>query len=316
MKKWSAQAPSNIALIKYMGKDDYELNLPSNSSISYTLDQLTTTVEISLIRSHEDQWEPLGSDKLSEKGIERFLNHFKTLKDFYQVKDHFLIKSKNNFPRDCGLASSASSFAALTKTADITFRDLGYENGSRFATYQLSRLGSGSSCRSFFSPWAIWKKTEVFPIEFPFKNLKHRLVTIDTMPKNVSSREAHQRIQNSLMFPDRKVRAEKRLDQLVDAMKGQNWSEVYQICWNEFWDMHALFETSMPPFRYITPKAFEALQMLHNFWEKNGDGPIVTMDAGPNIHLLFREDQDEVIDRIEKFLPLSKYGDLPTANGV
>lgn len=304
MKKWSAQAPSNIALIKYMGKDDYELNIPSNSSISYTLDHLTTTVEISLIRDHEDRWEPIpGSRKLSQSGIQRYLDHFKMLKDFYQVKDHFLIRSANNFPSDCGLASSASSFAALTKGADIAFSDLGYKNGSQFPVYQLSRMGSGSSCRSFFAPWAVWKKTEVFQMEFPFKNLKHKLIPIDIAPKTISSREAHQRIQNSLLFQDRKPRAEKRLDQLVDALKETNWARAYQICWNEFWDMHAMFETTQPPFRYITPKAFEALQMIYNFWEKNGDGPIVTMDAGPNIHLLFREDQDEIISRVEKFLP-------------
>ena len=35
--EWFAKAPSNIALIKYMGKKDAELNLPMNSSLSYTL---------------------------------------------------------------------------------------------------------------------------------------------------------------------------------------------------------------------------------------------------------------------------------------
>ena len=38
--------------------------------------------------------------------------------------------------------------------------------------------------------------------------------------------------------------------------------------------------------------------MLENFWHKNKDGPIITMDAGPNIHLLFRQDQKKMCDEI------------------
>ena len=44
--RWYASAPSNIALIKYMGKTDYNGNKPTNSSLSYTLTHLNTHVEI------------------------------------------------------------------------------------------------------------------------------------------------------------------------------------------------------------------------------------------------------------------------------
>ncbi len=36
----------------------------------------------------------------------------------------------------------------------------------------------------------------------------------------------------------------------------------------------------------MTQKSNEALQALQALWQREGDGPIVTMDAGPNIHLL------------------------------
>ena len=29
-------------------------------------------------------------------------------------------------------------------------------------------------------------------------------------------------------------------------------------------------------------------RLLQKFWHKHGNGPIVTMDAGPNIHLLYQ----------------------------
>ena len=46
---WLAQAPSNIALIKYMGKKDENSNLPDNSSLSYTLNNLLSTVKLEVI---------------------------------------------------------------------------------------------------------------------------------------------------------------------------------------------------------------------------------------------------------------------------
>ena len=54
---WFAEAPSNIALIKYMGKDTG--NIPSNSSLSFTLDKLISRVEISEIDGNEDKFQTL-----------------------------------------------------------------------------------------------------------------------------------------------------------------------------------------------------------------------------------------------------------------
>jgi diphosphomevalonate decarboxylase len=44
----------------------------------------------------------------------------------------------------------------------------------------------------------------------------------------------------------------------------------------------------------MTEETTAVLDILQDLWRKKGDGPIVTMDAGPNIHLLYRSDQEEV----------------------
>ncbi len=46
MKCMTARAPSNIALIKYMGKKPESGNIAENASVSLTLDSLCTWVEI------------------------------------------------------------------------------------------------------------------------------------------------------------------------------------------------------------------------------------------------------------------------------
>lgn len=43
---WLAHAPANIALIKYMGKKDENANSPDNPSLSYTLNNLISTVRL------------------------------------------------------------------------------------------------------------------------------------------------------------------------------------------------------------------------------------------------------------------------------
>jgi len=303
-RKWSAQAPSNIALIKYMGKTGTGPNRPTNSSLSYTLTHLKSLVELEVRPSGDDAWEPLLADpegrtlppvELSEKGRERFLAHLKRIKAEYGFEGSFVVRSANDFPSDCGLASSASSFAALTMAAlkavcELTGRDL----PSAEAAAELSRKGSGSSCRSFFAPWAFWSTDGGVRAveEIKVRDLLHQVIAVDDRKKLVSSSEAHTRVASSLLFEGRPERAERRAKALIDALGTKfDWREAFEITWAEFWDMHALFETSVPSFGYMTAASREVLDWVRNaLWRKNGDGPIVTMDAGPNIHLLYRND--------------------------
>ena len=148
---WIARAPSNIALIKYMGKS--EGNRPANSSLSYTLDHLVTEVRIEDGAGH-DQWLPLMEGRfsadVSEAGQRRFLEFFAEIKRVFKISGFYRLHSGNNFPSDCGLASSASSFAALTKATYELSKDKGQgPNRSDAELSRLSRQGSGSSCRSF-----------------------------------------------------------------------------------------------------------------------------------------------------------------------
>jgi diphosphomevalonate decarboxylase len=295
-------APSNIALIKYMGKVDSTANLPANSSMSFTLDQLRTFVRLTLREDlTTDQWLPLTGPglhelSLNEKSKTRFIKHFQMLKKEWKIEKCFLIESANNFASDCGLASSASSFAALTKTAVELFQKISPRTVGIQEIAEYSRKGSGSSCRSLFAPFALWQGKEVHQLEFPIKNIFHQAIVVESEKKAVSSSEAHLRVTSSPLFAGRPERAERRLEQLTQVFRNENWKLAYEICWSEFWDMHALFETSQPAFGYMQPKSIEVLQDLRNFWQRENDGPIVTMDAGANIHLLWRGDQNKMAE--------------------
>lgn len=298
--QWLAQAPANIALIKYMGKKDTGTNLPTNPSLSYTLNNLLSSVVLETHSAKKDFWEPLDTPgaapfALSPQGQQRFLQHLARIKDYFQFTGYFIVRSTNNFPHSSGLASSASSFAALTKCAALAISEL---SSTPLLSIEeqalLSMKGSGSSCRSFFSPWAYWHEDKVEAIELPYQQLQHQVIVISHSEKQVPSSEAHLRVKSSHAYSTRLERAQENLKLLFTALKEKDWPSAYQICWHEFQDMHNLFSTSMPPFHYITEKSTEVLKSLQDLWQREGDGPIVTMDAGPNIHLLYRPDQADM----------------------
>ncbi len=95
---------------------------------------------------------------------------------------------------------------------------------------RLSRQGSGSSCRSFFAPWSIWRGDggEGAHIDL---NLDHAVVIVEDRPKEVSSSDAHVRVTSSRLFEGRKRRAEERLDQFVKALQSGEWKQAYEVCW-------------------------------------------------------------------------------------
>lgn len=275
--------PTNIALIKYMGKKDALKNIPDNSSFSYTLDHLTTSVTLTPIDGDRDQWDST-EDKI------RFIKHLDFLRQKFDKTVFYTITSKNNFPSGCGLASSASSFAALTECFDKA-------NALQLSVDEkaaLSRQGSGSSCRSFYKPFAVWSDDEVAAIELPYKKLLHHVIVVSSDKKDISSSKAHSLVKSSLLYADRKIRAEKRLTELLDSFRKQDWQKSFDIVWQEFQDMLALFETAETPFSYLKLSSYFVLDTLREYWKSHHDGPLVTMDAGPNVHLLFREDQENM----------------------
>ncbi len=294
-----SSAPSNIALVKYMGKTDASVNKPTNASLSYTLSELKTFVRIQKTADHKDHWQAYVRDdlrpiKLSETGQSKFLNFFELLKKEFKLSGFYNIESANNFPSDCGLASSASSFAALTKCTHEIYLSESKQKAKPYTAKELSKLsqkGSGSSCRSFFSPWGLWHDSGSEDIQLPIKKLLHMVILCDESVKSVSSSEAHKLVTTSEHFKGRPERATERLQLLNSALRENNWKKSYQICWNEFFDMHNLFHTSNPPFIYMNGDTMNRLIELNQYWQKNNDGPLITMDAGSNIHLLFREEQ-------------------------
>ena len=154
-------APSNIACIKYWGKDSIELNTPINSSVSVTLDQQDLRAVTTVCASKD-----FPTDKLWLNGSEEPLtDRFRTVlarirelacdrvgpagatvvrrEDWPQYRIH--VVSVNTFPTAAGLASSAAGYACLVYSLAQLFAVKESFEGELSA---IARQGSGSACRS------------------------------------------------------------------------------------------------------------------------------------------------------------------------
>ena len=109
MSEVTAIAHPNFALVKYWGKADSVSNRPAMSSISLTIDALTSTTNISKNQgSSENIWILNGEE---QNDLARINPVLKYLNNISRNNYGCIIKSGNNFPTSAGLASSASGIA-------------------------------------------------------------------------------------------------------------------------------------------------------------------------------------------------------------
>ena len=108
-----AVANSNLALVKYWGKADEGAKHPAAASLSLTLDSLSTVARVEFSnRLESDRVEGLPAGPTARVGA--FLDRFRAR---FGLQPHATVSLTSNFPVAAGLASSASTFAALAKAA-------------------------------------------------------------------------------------------------------------------------------------------------------------------------------------------------------
>src|SRR5690242_6841255 len=117
-QKATARAHANIAFIKYWGNQNENLRLPENSSLSMNLDGLYTETTVIWDEAQEENTLLLNSQIELGQPLKRVIKHLNTLREYVpNLPKCARVISINNFPMGAGIASSASSFAALTVAA-------------------------------------------------------------------------------------------------------------------------------------------------------------------------------------------------------
>lgn len=317
----SAFAPSNIALAKYWGKRDTELNLPNTSSLSISLGELGTETKLTCAHSVASDGGSGGSDggsggsaggdrvflngtevALSDPFAKRLINFLDLFRGKTAGEHPLVIETTNTVPTSAGLASSASGFAALTKAIDAYFR-LGL---SRRVLSALARIGSGSASRSLYNGFVIWHRGRnsdgmdsfAEPISVTWPDLRVGLLVVSSEKKPIDSRTAMNRtVDTSQLYKNWPVQVERDLGTLREAILGNDFTTLARVAEHNAMSMHATMLSAWPPITYFEP---ETLQALKKVWQLRADGVevYVTMDAGPNLKLLFESASQADVEKV------------------
>ncbi|HCT30618.1 MAG TPA: diphosphomevalonate decarboxylase [Bacteroidales bacterium] len=308
--KMAWRSPSNIALVKYWGK--WGSQLPLNPSVSMTLTNCftETVIEYTLKDNQGGATFNLlfqGKENVRfEDKVRSFINVVsKELPALNSI--HLDISTHNSFPHSAGIASSASSLSALALcllSINNSILDVNMSGNDflRKASF-LSRLGSGSACRSVYGNWVLWGETTGFDdssdeYAIPLSNHVHEkfnsyydaILIVNSGEKPISSSQGH-KLMESNPYKDSRVRTGKlNAASLIDALKSGNKSTFSEIVEYEVANLHAMFLTSHPSFILIKPETLQIINKLKHFRNETKLEFTYTLDAGPNIHLLYAED--------------------------
>lgn len=275
----TAIAQPNIALIKYWGKRDQALNLPAVGSISITLADLYTRMSVEF---------PAESDSLQLNGEanEKLLPRLSDALDaaLGNERSGARIVSECNFPIAAGLASSASSFAALVvAAARAQSRDL-----DTATLANLAGRASGSAARSLYGGFvelsnrddAVSVKTLLEAQAWP---LEVMVAVTETGPKPTGSTEAMEISRKTSPFYDRWVADQP--DDLATAraaIERRDFKSLGAVSEHNCLKMHSVMWSSRPPIVYWNDATLACLQTIREL-QADGVDVFFTIDAGPQV---------------------------------
>ena len=310
------RAPANIALVKYWGKRDHQL--PMNGSLSITLEKSATTTFLTWRGKSNPEhslhaeyyFHGVRNPKFEQK-VATLLNDLIPEMPFltgYELVFH----SENNFPHSTGIASSASSMAALalclvSMEEQLSGKKMGHELFFRRAS-TIARLGSGSASRSVYGGIVTWGKipsvagsSDEFAAPFPldegshFDQIRDIILIVSTKEKTISSSSGHALMANHPYLEGRIFQANNNLESLTKAIRHSDYKTIAAIAENEALSLHALLISSQPGEILLEPNTLRIIGAIRQFRAQSGIDLFFTIDAGPNVHLIYYEDQRESV---------------------
>lgn len=295
--KW--RSPSNIAFVKYWGKKGYQI--PANPSLSMTLKECFTETHVQFLPADSMQVELFMDEKKEEKFALKISQYLISLKLPMLEKTSLTIKTHNTFPHGTGIASSASGLSALALClTDYFYGDecVDKKTHLQMASY-LSRLASGSACRSVyggFTTWGEWEEkassdfyATPFEVHPELQHLNDTVLVISSQEKKISSTQGHGKMNDHFFAEVRYKQAKFHFDGMVGALRSGDVEKMGLILENEALSLHAMMMTSPSSYTLLRPGSLTAMEMIRHFRAETKLPLYFTLDAGPNLHLIYPE---------------------------
>ncbi len=299
MTKYKASAIAHPiqGLIKYHGKIDEVLRLPSHNSISVNLKKFITHTTVEISNTLEKPIVIIDGKKASKNTYMRIERIFEAFKKFVNLPDDYIfrVESKNNFMAGIGLGSSSSGFSALTYAFSKALKiDMNHEELSKIA-----RLGSGSASRSIvggFSEWVMSTSHEhsyayrLAGDEVPLK----MIVAIIPKHKDLPTTVAQIETEKSIFYNVRIGYIPTMLRKMRDAIKSHNVEEIGRLAEIDTLNLHAVIMTG--PSRTILWRP-ETISVIRKVWRlrKKGVPAYYSIDTGATVFINVREGYEEEV---------------------
>lgn len=329
--KVSYSSPSNIAIIKYWGKEPGD-QIPMNPSLSMTLNEcrsfttIAWTTADNLAPTFEVWFEGARASEIEAK-MEKWMVKIAA---FYPWLAHtaLRVETRNNFPHSAGIASSASGMSALAMCLSAIDNHLRQkDSGDIFLQSNTARLGSGSASRSVTGPWVLWGETPLYrgssheyavkvtDVHPHFARLHDTIIIVDKEPKSISSRAGHGLMDDHPWREGRVGQVNENMTLLLQALKEGDWQTFEKVTENEALSLHALMLASEGGMLLWKGNTVEWIHYLRQQREKTGVPMAFTLDAGANIHLLYPSQASEQVEAILQQSPVSHHGFIRDATG-
>jgi diphosphomevalonate decarboxylase len=310
----SWRSPSNIALVKYWGKKDRQI--PLNPSVSMTLTRSYTLTSVEAMPSVDQEFITVNGDTHHPfiQKIDQFLRPL--VKEIPALGElSFRVETKNSFPHSTGIASSASGFSAfvlcLLNIAEmVSGEKIPSEEFLNAASF-VSRLGSGSACRSVYSGFSLWGETDLVPgssdlfavpindrIHPSLKTLHDAILVISSNPKRLPSSSGHALMEHHPFAVARISQVKNNISEILKALDSGDIEHLAGITENEALTLHALIMTSGGGPILLEPSSVKVISQIREARQK-GLPVFFSLDAGPNVHLFY---PDQAVEQVEQFI--------------
>jgi diphosphomevalonate decarboxylase len=311
--KITVESPANIAFVKYWGMRDPNLFIPMNNHISMNLSGCMTTTTIEPISDKEDivevefygkQVQRLVPDSIKAKNI---FDQIDRIRNLAGSNERVKILTKNNFPADAGIASSASGFSALTAALLLVYgMKEKFEDKVEFSR-QIRLCGSGSATRSAYGGFAEYiagtNHDDSYAVQIANENhwdLVDIIAVVDPEKKKISSSEGHSIAGSSAFLDARLSELPNRVEVVKKAILDRDIRTLGPEIERDSTSLHVVMMTSNPPAFYWAPGSVSIMKSLMDWREEDDLQAYFTLDAGANVHVICeKKDADEVTKRLE-----------------
>jgi diphosphomevalonate decarboxylase len=184
----------------------------------------------------------------------------------------------------------------------------------------FARIGSGSASRSLWHGFVQWDRGEredgsdsiAHPIDLKWPEFRIAIINVASTPKSVSSRDGmNHTVDTSPLFRAWPEQAEMDCKNIRSAIERFDFEQLGEIAEANALAMHATMMAARPAIQYLAPESFAILDEVRQL-RANGTPVYATMDAGPNVKLIFTQDATKSVANvfphaqiIEPFAPLN-----------